>query len=757
MSYLNGKLVRIMLLAMILGIALLLVLSILVTNSGISKMEADLGETLNHSQNKIKSSLNQNLSQITVSVENAKTNTSQALSGYLTERLEKQLKGTEQLLRDSMLKRGEVMADTLSKVSIEPILGRKFAALMSFVKVANNNPNVVYAFYLRPNGKPYTRYVNRKNPLVKELLTKGQGRSPLDKLIDAASKDENIIQTSRDILFEGEKIASIKVAMTLQEVNQEINTMRGEFQALINDSKVKINQVLDTEAGSMTGFMQNSFASVNEQNSSAATQAISFVNESASRMTMNQSIYMILLGLVIMLLLAAFFIIKIIKPINELHFAMNEIAEGDGDLSHRLPEGQEDEVSLLAVAFNKFVIKIEGIVTQLSNATTNLNEMVTYLTDAAKHTSNGMTQQQEETARIEASINDLTQIMHQVAGNTTDAADEAHSADNLAGQGKVVVTHTVQEIDKLANAVQKAGKVVSRVDEDSKRISTILDVIRGIAEQTNLLALNAAIEAARAGEQGRGFAVVADEVRTLAQRSQESTQEIQEMIDSLQTGVRETVDMMSESQDRAHKGVEEANKTGEMLTTIKQSIDSISTMNAEIAQASKEQQNLTDTVNTGISNISVVAKQTSKDAVKTSNTVHQLADMVNELVGLVQQFHVAGNDHHDWENAKLHHKGWKDRLSQFLDGYGSMSESEAIDHHNCKFGQWYYSVGKNRFSHIPEVAQIEQPHKDMHEAIKQVLQLKQKGEIKQAQQLLNRVENISGQIVELIDVIERKV
>jgi len=756
-SYLSGKLVKIMLVALIFGIALLLILSIVVTKSGITDMEADLAATLSDSQSKIKNSLNDNLRQITVSVEQAKVNSSQALSEYLTGRLETQLGGTEKILRDSMLKRGEVLADTLSKVSIEPILGRKFAALMSFVKVANNNPNVVYAFYLRPNGKPYTRYVNRKNPLVKELLAKGQGRSPLDKLIDAASKDGNIIQATRDIQFEGKKIASIKVAMTLAEVNKEIDTMRAEFQSLISDSNAKINQVLDSEADNMTSFMKNSFASINEQNSVAAEQAVSFVDQSASDMMLKQSTTMIFVGLLILILLAAFFIFKIIKPINELHIAMNEIAEGDGDLSNRLPEGPEDEVSLLAVAFNKFVVKIEGIVTQLSNATTNLNEMVTYLTDAAKHTSNGMSKQQEETAKIEASINDLTSIMHQVARNTNEAADEAHGADALAAEGKVVVAHTVAEIDKLANAVENAGTVVARVDEDSKRISTILDVIRGIAEQTNLLALNAAIEAARAGEQGRGFAVVADEVRTLAQRSQESTQEIQEMIDSLQTGVKETVTMMSESQERAHEGVEEANKTGEVLSTIKQSIDSISTMNAQIAQASKEQQLLTDTVNTGISNISSVAKQTSQDAIKTSNTVHQLADMVNELVGLVRQFHVTGNDVHDWENAKLHHKGWKDRLSQFLDGYGSMSEQEAVSHHDCKFGKWYYAIGKERFAHIPEVKQIEQPHKEMHEAIKNVLKLKANDDIEGAKKQLHKVEQISSSIVQLIESVERQV
>jgi|GEM_PF-925521 len=756
-SYFNGKLVKIMLVAMILGIVLLLVLSIVVTSSGINEMEAELNNTLTSSQQKIKNSLNDNLSQITVSVENAKSNTSGALSGYLTERLETQLGRTEKLLRESMMKRGEVLADTLSKVSIEPILGRKFAALMSFVKVANNNPNVVYAFYLRPNGKPYTRYVNRKNPMVKAMLESGQGRTPLDKLIDAASKDENIIQATRDIEFEGKKIASIKVAMTLKEVNQEIAIMRSEFKALISDSNTKINQVLDSEAGSMTSFMKTSFANVNEQNSVAAEYAISFVDESATNMTMKQSTFMILAGALIMIGLAAFFILKIIKPINELNYAMNEIAEGDGDLSHRLPEGNKDEVGALATAFNKFVVKIEGIVTQLSNATTNLNEMVTYLTDAAKHTSKGMSKQQEETAKIEASINDLTTIMHQVAENTNEAADEAHGADNLAGEGKKVVTHTVSEINKLATAVENAGQVVSRVDEDSKRISTILDVIRGIAEQTNLLALNAAIEAARAGEQGRGFAVVADEVRTLAQRSQESTQEIQEMIDSLQTGVKETVTMMSESQTRAHEGVEEANKTGEVLTTIKQSIDSISTMNAQIAQASKEQQILTDTVNHGISNISNVAKQTSQDAVKTSNTVHKLADMVSELVGLVSQFHVTGNNVHDWENAKLHHKGWKDRLSQFLDGYGSMTQAEATSHHDCKFGKWYYSTGKERFSHIPEVDQIEQPHKEMHDAIRNVMQLKEKGDMAGAQRELERVESISVNIVQLIDSIERQV
>jgi len=422
----------------------------------------------------------------------------------------------------------------------------------------------------------------------------------------------------------------------------------------------------------------------------------------------------------------------------------------------RLPVPGNNEVNQLAVSFNAFVNKIEALVTKLSIESSKLNELVTYLSDAAKHTSTGVNKQQDETSNIANSINHLTEIVHQVADNTAKAATEAEEADQQSEQGIIVVNNTVTQIQKLAVSVEQAADVVQRVSEDTKNISTILDVIRGIAEQTNLLALNAAIEAARAGEQGRGFAVVADEVRTLAQRSHESTEEIQAMIDRLQEGVREAVNVMTDSQKRASEGVLEAEKTGETLAFIKTAIDHISSMNHQIADASKEQQGLAENVDTGIKQISDVASQTAQDAVNTSTASDNLEKVANDLLQLVGQFHMAENEKHHIQLAITWHLGWKRRLSQFLDNFGSMEMDEAKDHHQCQFGQWYYNNGLKDHPDIPEMKAIEQPHKELHDTIHNIIEYKQQGKLAEARKKYEQIDQLSNTIVDLMRKIEQQ-
>ena len=347
-----------------------------------------------------------------------------------------------------------------------------------------------------------------------------------------------------------------------------------------------------------------------------------------------------LVAIIIGLLVAAFITRGITKPLCQAAIAMEDIAEGDGDLTRRLEEQGKNEITMLARSFNKFAEKVHSLVSDVAQHTEQVAAASEEMSNITSLTNEGVNKQRSEIDQVASAMNEMTATVQEVAKNAMAASNSASNADEETIGGKKVVLATIESINNLASEVDTATGVIKQLEQQSESIGGVLDVIKAVAEQTNLLALNAAIEAARAGEQGRGFAVVADEVRTLASRTQESTQEIETMIEQLQSGTRHAVEVMEKGHHAAQASVEQAAEAGTSLEKITSSVATISDMNTQIASAAEEQSAVAEEINRNVVNINSMAEDVTNGAAQTSNASHSLAELASQLQHLVRQFKI---------------------------------------------------------------------------------------------------------------------
>ena len=348
-------------------------------------------------------------------------------------------------------------------------------------------------------------------------------------------------------------------------------------------------------------------------------------------------------GIQLLLLLAGLLVMSyiirrvVISRINAMRHTMEEMTAHE-DLSRAVVIRAEDEVGAMGHAFNRMIGKFRDSLEAVAGVTRQLGEVSDRVSSVAEKTHGAVIEQRSETDMVASAMNEMSATVQEVARHATQTASASSGADEESKAGVKVATEALDGIEVLIRDIENAAQVIKRVEDDSASIGMVLGVIKGIAEQTNLLALNAAIEAARAGEQGRGFAVVADEVRTLASRTQKSTEEIQQTIEQLQNGVCNAVKAMEGAQVRAHAGSECVAKAAQSLTVIAGEVGTINDMNTQIATAAEEQSAVAEEINRNITTISMIADTTSTDAQQTARISDELVQLAAELNRLVSQF-----------------------------------------------------------------------------------------------------------------------
>ena len=460
---------------------------------------------------------------------------------------------------------------------------------------------------------------------------------------EALDSAKNIAEQTRNQL---NKIRSIDPRLS-GEAGKILQQFDRYFNVAFDVSASMVNNTADfSKIGELSEQMNSSYDAATEAmvrfeqaRLTAFTQAIEESNSAAHNVISTG----IIVGVVTSILLFATAIpvtngIKgsIVQVVNSL----KDIAQEDGDLTVRIEARSEDEIGELVKWFNQFMEKLQGVVKDIVNSSIPLSELAQNLHQLTDDTNRTIDIQQTSASQAKDSVQAMNQSVENVAQSAAEAANAARDASGAAIDGQQVVDSTVNSIQQLATNVAETAEVIQRLEADSNQVGVVLDVIKGIAEQTNLLALNAAIEAARAGEQGRGFAVVADEVRTLASRTQQSTEEIQSTIEQLQGAARSAVTAMEKGTERATASVETANKAGDSLTVITSTISRISEMNEQIASATEEQQSVAGTIVSHVDEIHQRTEETSSSSNKLASVSSELAQLAGHLSAIAKQFKV---------------------------------------------------------------------------------------------------------------------
>jgi len=408
----------------------------------------------------------------------------------------------------------------------------------------------------------------------------------------------------------------------------------------VKDQRISIKeatQISTNDLDSAFEFMRDKLDLIGEQLGAQAA-ALQLHTVETKQQAMSKTFVLVLVAILITVCVAVFFPRMIIGPLNHLSQSLDELASGKGDLTKRMPRFGNDEIGRLSHSFNRFLSGMQSLMKRIQVVALEVNSASGQLQEGAQDSLTNSEHYASSMEMVSTANHEMGLAIQEVSTNTQQVSEEAKHSDQTAKQVSKDFHRAMQEIELLADNVMKSGLVIQEIVSETTNIASVLDVIKGIAEQTNLLALNAAIEAARAGEQGRGFAVVADEVRTLASKTQQSTGDINNMIENLRGGVNKAVESMKEGEERATSTVEYAKKSEDNLSHISSSLVSISDRILQVASAIEEQTSVIDEINSNLNGVNELSKNAQENTKLIDTAVKGLNQQSKSLTDQVSNF-----------------------------------------------------------------------------------------------------------------------